>query len=399
MASYSYHYAGYAWGVSDQALFLLANEDDADPAQVINVKNVHIRPIAPTSFVTGIWTLARISARSGGINVPLVPFNTANAGLAVDGMVTTMSDVTISTLNAARGSFALPFPSATGQGLTSAYGAQGVDHSTVLAYRKNANVEPILLSEGEGIALVTRDSINVPYPSGWRCTMLLRIEGAATFSAVFHTAPVVGAASFAVFRAPGSGKIEILEISMEPIGPPTINSGGGVLVDTPLVRFVRAASYDASNGGELVTPFAYDSSHPAPSASKLYVCRAWNPIDRVDLGFTRAGYSLDDFGYPSLNTALVRKAGMIRQSLMAMMINKGPTVTPIGPFSEFQVNTPQKGLQFGGNVEPFKIRARESFAAVVNNVSCFNSFYFEIDYTVDVPDVGGTGETATEFIG
>lgn len=399
MASNVFHYSGYAWGVSDQALFLLANEDDSDPAQVINVHRVDVRPVAPTSFITGIWALARISARSGGIAVPTIAFQSDSQGDLPLGAVTTMSDVTVSTLNAARGVFALPFPSAAGQGLTSAYGGQGVDNSTIIAYRKNANVEPIMLGDGEGIAIVNRDDINTPYPSGWRCTLLLRIDGVRTHQAVFHTAPVVGAAAVAVFRDVGTIQIEILEISMEPIGPPTINSGGGNLTDTPLLRFARTASYDASNGGELVSPMSFDSSQSPPAAAKLYVSRAWNPIDRVDLGFTRAGYSLDDFGYPQLNTALVRKAGVIRQPLMAMMINKGPTVTPIGPFSEFQVQSTQKGISYNGNTEPFRIRARESFAAIINNVSCFNSYYFELEYTVDVPAPGGVSESASEFIG
>lgn len=377
MHDQTFHYAGRAMATRDQSLLVVYNNESVKATRKIQIVKLDVQPFSPTTTTPGSFALARITSLSGGSDIPIIKASEANADISPLISLKTNADV-VSSGSKFRAHLILPV-STQGLSLMSvgngyATGNPRCDTGGLFDAGYGASsTQRIVLREGEGVALIPNESVNMPSNASWYWTAVLQIgsETYYTYSGIYATP---GSASFAIYNGVGSGQvIEVVDMNVLYMGPTTITSP---LADAPYVRFVKIARYI---GGEEVELTQRDTSIPIPAALKVVRNRFHNPM-QIKMITDLNGLGEGELLYPEQNTAAYRRIGIVRQSMTHMFSIMAPGLASNVFWSEFMVNDVQHGIDFrgSGDVAPLTLNAGEGLAVVVNNCTPFCSYWIDL---------------------
>lgn len=372
----TYHYAGRAIATRDQPLLVVYNNETTRATRKIQVIKLDVQPFSSTTTTPGAFALAKITGLSGGSDIPIIKASEANASIAPEILLKTNADVVLSG-EEYRSHLILPIStqglSLMGVGRNYAGNTPRSDTGSLFDCGYiNSSCQRIVLREGEGIALVPNDQVNLPSNAAWYWTATLQIgsETYYTYNAIYATA---GSASFALYNGTGSGQIiQIVDMNVTYMGPTTITSP---LIDSPYVRFIKIARYI---GGEEVELVQRDTSVPTPAAIKVVRNRFYNPM-QIRLITDLNGLGEGELLYPEQNTAVFRRIGIVRQSLTHLFSIMAPGLAS-SFWSEFMVNDVQHGIDFrsGNSISPLTLNPGEGLAVVVNNATPFCAYWCDL---------------------
>jgi hypothetical protein len=184
--------------------------------------------------------------------------------------------------------------------------------SELLAQRYDTDAQPVILREGEGLALLKTEA-DLPAARRYMVTFTVVATG-ETFTADFATSTrgAPDGVSWALFNATGSGVV--LEVrSVE-----NIDNGEGANSNvTPLQSFpfYRLARGEGCKGGDTVVPISPVSAS-APSAMRF----VRGPFSHVYMG-AKTGVPIDVFSNPGVNGVPVDN--QMRLGVLRRMQNNG----------------------------------------------------------------------------
>ena len=360
----------------DQSLLVVYNNETVKATRKIQIIKLDVQPFSPTTSTPGSFALVRITGLSGGSDIPIVKASEANADISSLIVLKTNADV-VSSGSKFRSHLILPVStqglSLMGVGNGYATGNSRCDTGGLFdAGYIMSGTQRIVLAEGEGVALIPNESVNMPSNASWYWTAVLQI-GSETYYAYSGIYATPGSASFALYNGTGSGQvIEIVDMNVTYMGPTTITSP---LVDAPYVRFVKIARYI---GGEEVELTQRDTSIPIPAALKVVRNRLHNPM-QIKMITDLNGLGEGELLYPEQNTAVYRRIGIVRQSMTHMFSVMAPGLAS-SFWSEFMVNDVQHGIDFrsGNGINPLTLNSGEGLAVIVNNCTPFCSYWIDL---------------------
>lgn len=386
----TYHYGGFVTATRDQALFAVFNNEQTKRSRKFSIIKCDIQPIAPTTTTPGTFALRKITAMSGGMDIPIVKADSTNSDINSLITIRAFADVTATT-NDLRSILLMPISTQAQTLMATGFNGDnggGLRQDTGCLWDSgfvNSTTQRIVLREGEGIALLPRDTVNCPINACWYCTLTLQIGSSTYYAYCVITGTASAVASLAILNGTGSGQvIEISNISVTYIGQPTITT---TITDAPLVRFIKIVGYD---GGAEVSPDIRNTSRSVPDALELVCNRPWAPLTIDTVGEKSGGFGAGDLLYPGQNAALFRRIGILRQSLTHMQSVMAPGLAAVAVSSEFQFNSVQHGLDYTGDntIQPLTLNRGEGLAIVVNNPTPYCGYWVDVSITHTYPTDG-----------
>lgn len=245
------------------------NAEATDDRRYFEVTRVAVRPVSGFGGLTGASALAarlgvyRVSAASGGSAIAAVKRDTGSADLP-SGVVCSLFPSSVTITGAALRTLAdapsLAFAGSNQWTSARVYGGSmspylRQNQADTIRFGGDSNVERIVLREGEGIALVL-DGYGWPRSGQFNITVRNESSG-ATYQ--FRSRDIghpylTGQAIVSLFNGVGSGVVLGVNASEYP------NDGEA---NFPVFRLARI---DGVRGGDVVTPYAADTSHSTPAA-------------------------------------------------------------------------------------------------------------------------------------
>lgn len=384
MADETYFWSGYAWGATDESVFVLMNDSSSDRER-LTVKSLRARNAFPVNTLNpttstptpGVFALSRTSAQTGGVNVPLVPMNTSAAAVPSEVKVAVFPEVTATS----RLRQLMVLPTLATSPLNNPSLGDRYQLSQVLKQGyQDTSTTPVVLAEGEGVALFSGDPNRGPNGMSWTLTLVLLV-GTDTFVATLGlTAAIGGIAALGVFNGSGSGvTVNVLQMTVSYVGEP----GAGLeTTSAPYIRVSRVSGYD---GGEVQAPIAMNTNSLLPSSMKVVRGLPWNQSKSLPfIGMSKmGGLSPQDLGYPHTNAQLVRKSATFRQFMIGMTScsnHGGGAVATTFLQTEHFENEVMSGMDLSGpnaEVSGIVLRKGEGVALIANNNSPFQWLWVE----------------------
>jgi hypothetical protein len=254
----------------EDGLFAILNNETADDRRYFELVSLRVSPAAPVSNNTagvgraGSLSIKRITAISGGDTVTPIKVDTGDASLPSQVFVVNDPDSVTATDVFRRIADAPAYSNtiANTQFSSRTYGGSMMTHqkshmADIWRGGESADVEPIILREGEGIGIF-QDSYGSQH-SMQTAAVVTNISTGATYicrSTDLSTDRRLDEATFAIFNGSGSGVVLAVRLWVLPM------DGDAVL--TPALRLCRISGI--AQGGDTVTPILPDTSKTAPSA-------------------------------------------------------------------------------------------------------------------------------------
>lgn len=372
-------------------LLVVMNQDTFDSGRTITILNASAKA-AKSQVASGQGSLVtqRISSLTGGNDIGITKADTSNANLPSQVEVKINADVTITAGTIYNSQLNLPVsPTINGPFGFRATGQAYNLSNWWATSRGEGSTQHLTLLEGEGIAIT---QINTTPAIGG----VFQLVGTIKIGTFYYyiNAPLYArefpTASIAIMNNTGSGvTVELVSIEINEIGIPSITSA---ISDAPYVGYKRIDGY---NGGEEVTPFAYDSSDTLPSQIKVVKNRLHLDMVNIDVGSRVGAVDKYSYGYPSSNMLLARSAGLVRQTLnyIADVMNVG-----VAAFPASGLKPRLQDFDLTGKISDFQglvLRGGEGFAIQAMNMSHYSVFYIEIEFihTPPAPVSGGLKST------
>jgi len=289
----------------EDGLLAFFNTESSDERRYFELVSLRVSPAAPTSNITpgigdaGSMSIQRISSLSGGDAATVVKMDSGDASLP--SQVSVVNDPDSVTLGdvfrriADAPAFFLDRATSSFSGRT--YGGSMTTHqkshmADIWRGGESADVEPIILREGEGIAMV-QDSYGTQHAMQTAAV----VTNTATWETyIFRSADLttgrrLNEASFAIFNGSGSGVVLAVKLWVLPM------EGEAVMI--PPLRLCRIAGLALE--GNTVTPLRPDTSKSVPSALSIKS----GPFQPVIEGEWEADYySTHGTAYSSSPTAM-----------------------------------------------------------------------------------------------
>lgn len=257
----------------EDGLLAFFNTESSDDRRYFELVSLRVSPSAPTSNNTagvgrsGMMSIRRISALSGGDSASVIKMDTGDASLP--SQVSVVSDPDSVTLgNVFRRIADAPAYSlsvSNSQFSSRTYGGSMMTHqkshmADIWRGGESADVEPIILREGEGLAIV-QDSYGTQHSMQTAAVVTNTATGATYIcrSTDLSTDRRLNEANFAIFNGTGSGVVLAVRLWVLPM------DGEAVMI--PPLRLCRIAGL--AMGGDMVTPLRPDTSKSAPSALSI----------------------------------------------------------------------------------------------------------------------------------
>jgi hypothetical protein len=257
----------------EDGLLAFFNTESSDDRRYFELVSLRVSPAAPTSNNTagvgrsGMMSIRRISALSGGNAASVIKMDTGDASLPSQVSVVsdpdsvTLGDVFRRIADAPAYSFSI----ANSQFSSRTYGGSMLTHqkshmADIWRGGESADVEPIILREGEGLAIV-QDSYGTQHSMQTAAVITNTATGATYIcrSTDLSTDRRLSEANFAIFNGTGSGVVLAVRLWVLPMD--------GEAVMTPPLRLCRIAGL--AMGGDMVTPLRPDTSKSVPSALSI----------------------------------------------------------------------------------------------------------------------------------
>jgi hypothetical protein len=257
----------------EDALLGIFNNETTDDRRYFELVSLRVSPSAPLSNSTaavgraGMMSIARITALSGGDSVTPIRMDTADAALPAQVLVRNNPDTATATDIFRRIADAPTYSltTANSQFSSRTYGGSMTSHqkshfADIFRGGESANVEPIILREGEGVGLF-QDAYGSQHSMQTAAVVTDTATGATYIcrSTDLSTDRRLGESNFAIFNGTGSGVVLAVRLWVLPID--------GEAVLTPGLRLCRIAGL--ALGGDTVTPIRPDTSKSVPSALQV----------------------------------------------------------------------------------------------------------------------------------
>jgi len=265
----------------EDGLFAIFNNETADDRRYFELVSLRVSPSAPLSNTTagvgrtGMMSIARITALSGGDSVTPIRMDTADTALPAQVLVRNNPDTATATDIFRRIADAPAYSLTVGNSQFSSrtYGGSMMSHqkshfADIFRGGESVNVEPIILREGEGVGLF-QDQYGTQHSMQTAAVVTDTATGATYIcrSTDLSTDRRLGEPTFAIFNGTGSGVVLAVRLWVLPMD--------GEAVLTPGLRLCRIAGL--ALGGDTVTPIRPDTSKSVPSALQV-VSGSFQPV-------------------------------------------------------------------------------------------------------------------------
>lgn len=407
----TFFWSGYAHAMREGALFSLVNKEPTVRGRVISIEYFDVKPWTPQthdgSNIAGIngicpYRISRVTAiNEDGYDVPM---NHTGGTTALPAQVkcriqnsVTESDVFSQLLslghdNFTGGTFMGPFP------------GKGSHASSPLGVWSDgsAQVQPVVLREGTGLAIVPAGSATRQAPMNtvqWMTVTLRDETNSRTYVACCElvSTGAQSVASFVVFNGSGSG-ITLSVLSIE-----QMNSG----INHPQLTVPNSIRYLVTRGddgkGEVVTPLAADPTVSLPSWIRASRGRlGYHFFPKIDSTGLSIQSNVDPYGNPNSpyfpyyptwsfpsqsemwsglpgGGSAIFSIGCLRRS-QPHCGDRQPTSAETG----FAIALAPKTLTSGNvamNNDQIVIPPGRGFAVVANNSSGRNAFWIDIAFS------------------
>jgi len=265
----------------EDALLGIFNNETVDDRRYFELVSLRVSPSAPLSNSAasvgraGMMSIARITALSGGDSVTPIQMDTADAALPAQVLVRNNPDSATATDIFRRIADAPAYSLTVGNSQFSSrtYGGSMMSHqkshfADIFRGGESADVEPIILREGEGVGLF-QDQYGTQHSMQTAAVVTDTATGATYIcrSTDLSTDRRLGESNFAIFNGSGSGVVLAVRLWVLPMD--------GEAVLTPGLRLCRIAGL--ALGGDTVTPIRPDTSKSIPSALQV-VSGSFQPV-------------------------------------------------------------------------------------------------------------------------
>jgi hypothetical protein len=257
----------------EDGLIAIFNTETTDDRRYFELVSLRVSPSAPLSNNTAATgrpsglSIRRITALSGGDSVTPIRMDTADAALPAQVLVRGDPGSVTATDIFRRIADAPAYSLTIGNSQLSArtYGGSMMSHqkshfADIFRGGENANVEPIILREGQGIGLF-QDTYGTQHSMQTAAVVTNTATGASYVcrSVDISTDRRLEESNFAIFNGTGSGVVLAVRLWVLPMD--------GEAVTTPPLRLCRIAGL--ALGGGTVTPIRPDTSKSAPAALSI----------------------------------------------------------------------------------------------------------------------------------
>jgi hypothetical protein len=259
----------------EDGLLGIFNNETADDRRYFELISLRVSPSAPLSNNaagvgrSGSLSICRITALSGGDQVTPILLDTADSALPSQVLVRSNPDAATATDVFRRIADAPAYSStiANTQFSSRTYGGSMLTHqkshfADIWRGGESADVEPIILREGQGLAIF-QDEFGTQHSMQTAAVVTNTATGATYIcrSTDLSTDRRLGNATFGIFNGSGSGVTLAVKLWVLPMD--------GEAVAVPQLRLCRIAG--VALGGDTVTPILPDTSKSVPSALKVIV--------------------------------------------------------------------------------------------------------------------------------
>jgi hypothetical protein len=265
----------------EDGLLGIFNTETADDRRYFELISLRVSPSAPLSNNSaaigkpGSLSIQRITAVSGGDSITPIQMDTADAALPAQVLVRNDPDSVTATdiFRRIADAPAYSLTVANTQFSSRTFGGSMMTHqkahfADIFRGGESANVEPIILREGEGVGLF-QDAYGTQH-SMQTAAVVTNISTGATYicrSTDLSTDRRLGEAVLAIFNGTGSGVVLAVKLWVLPMD--------GEAVLTPGLRLCRIAG--VALGGDTVTPIRPDTSKSVPTALQV-VSGSFQPV-------------------------------------------------------------------------------------------------------------------------
>lgn len=276
------------------------NNETTDDRRYFELISLRVSPSAPLSNAgagigrSGSLSIRRITALSGGDQVTPILLDTADAALPSQVLVRNNPDSATATDVFRRIADAPAYSStvANTQFSSRTYGGSMVTHqkghyADIWRGGESVDVEPIILREGQGIAIL-QDAYGTQHSMQTAAVITNTATGATYIcrSTDLSTDRRLNEATFGIFNGTGSGVVLAVKLWVLPMD--------GDAVVLPQLRLCRIAG--VALGGDTVTPIRPDTSKSVPSALQIVsgsfqprISGEWQPDYYTTHGLTYGG--------------------------------------------------------------------------------------------------------------
>jgi len=385
----------FAYGTQEQALISFLHKGTSGKFYIKGLDINPNSPMQPGGAIDVKRYFRRISAVSGGFDLPYRKANLGNADLPSQIELVRRPDAITFVAGSPYRSM-LMFPiSLQGLSLRSGGGAFGkgsrMGTGDLWTTSRDTRIQGIILREGEGFAFGTSNSALPVFPfSFWMTITLRNTANNQTYILFTQIAPEeMKDSSLVIFNGSGSGiTLEIVDIELADLGSP-LNS---LPFEASYLRLIRTYGHD---GGLAVTPTPNNLADSVPS--DLDVRRNFMGDDLYSFyAGKKDGINLqEDLGYPQLNTAIVRKSGTFgcRRAYQG-------AVAGVGVNSFGSAVMPGKMVASGMSCKKenaIVLRPNEGFAIVQSNNTGYSEFYIEATIIYEPDAVVTSGPTSWAY--
>jgi hypothetical protein len=267
----------------EDGLFAIFNDETSDNRRYFELVNLRLSPVAPMANNTagvgraGALALFRTTASSGGDAVSPIKNDTNSASLPSQVTCTTNPDSVTTTGVALKRMADAPnyFLFLANSSLSSRQFSGGLaswkhdSFATLGDFGASVNCEPIVLREGEGVA-VTQTEYGVPHAMIVAMIVTNTATGATYLyrSVDVATDAIIGGALVSLFNASGSGVVLAVRVAWIPLDGETNASN---LAAMPAINLRLARIQGLDTAADATTPIKADTSTSIPSALRTVV--------------------------------------------------------------------------------------------------------------------------------
>ena len=254
----------------EDGLLGIFNTETSDERRYFELVSLRVSPAAPLSNNTagvgraGMMSIVRITSLTGGDVVAPILMDTADAALPAQVLIRNNPDAATATdvFRRIADAPAYSLTVSNSQFSSRTYGGSMVTHqkahmADIWRGGESADVEPIILREGEGLALI-QDQYGTQHSMQTAAVVTNTATGATYIcrSTDLSTDRRLGEPTFAIFNGSGSGVVLSVKLWVLPMD--------GDAVVLPQLRLCRIAG--VALGGTPVTPILSDTNVGVPGA-------------------------------------------------------------------------------------------------------------------------------------
>jgi len=365
----------FCYATQEQALLSIYHKGTSGVFYIKGIEVVPNSPVAASLPNTTKRLLQRITAVSGGFDLPYRKANLGSADLPASVKIVRRPDSVTYLANSTFRSLMLMPSALRGLTLRSGGGAFGKGSrqgtADIWTTSRDTRVQGIILREGEGFAFGTSSPSVPAFPySFWLTVTLRNTADNKTYNIFTQISPEeMKESSFAILNGAGSGiTLEIVDMELNDLGSPL-----NVLpLEASYLRFVRTFGHD---GGGVLNPTPNNLANTVPSGLDIRRNFIGDDLSPFFAGRMNGVDILQDLSYPNLNVPLVRKVGTFGTRLAWRGAIGGVGVNSFG--SPIMPGKWTYGGMCGGPGKMIALRPGEGFAVVQSNNTGYSEFYVE----------------------